>query len=384
MVCEMAASPTRPGFRRYALAVQYHGAPFLGFSHQQLQENRILADGTDLRGYFTVESCLRRALTQLLTTTQHYDNLQVSSRTDRGVHALKNTLHVDISTASSLRPESIHLGINFYLRRGHLLQNENAKKLPSETDGNLGNGVMATKRVRKATLFRHDGQDEWKLQNPSSHIRVLAVKPAPPLMSNPLGHLYNQPSVVDWHARFSARSRTYLYRICHFTGGSSGNNDWGVPFEWDRSWLVHNTQPLDIPAMRLAAAFMIGRHDFSSFRAARCQRDSPVMNLFQIEIRAEPLDPLGLAWIARSDENMNNIAPSQQHCQLVTILFRGDSFLYRQVRNMTGCLLQVGRGKLQPNEVREILEAQERRQAPQTAPAHGLFLVNVVHEGLQI
>jgi tRNA pseudouridine(38-40) synthase len=383
----MAATPTtRPAFRRYALAVQYHGAPFLGFS-QQLQENRILADGTDLRGYFTVESCLRRALTQLLTT-EHYDNVQVSSRTDRGVHALKNSLHVDISSASLLRPESIHRGINFYLRRGHLLTEPGFETSPSETDGNRDNGVVATKRVRNATLYRSDDESEWKLQNPSSHVRVLAVKPAPPLMSNPLGHLYNQPSCVAWHARFSARSRTYLYRICHFAGtaggGGGGNTDWGVPFEWDRAWLVHDAQSLDIPAMRLAAAFMIGRHDFSSFRAARCQRDSPVMTLFQIEIRAEPLDPLGLARIAHSDENMNSVAPSQQQCQLVTILFRGDSFLYRQVRNMTGCLLQVGRGKLQPSAVRDILEAKERRQAPQTAPAHGLFLVNVVHEGLQI
>ena len=66
---------------------------------------------------------------------------------------------------------------------------------------------------------------------------------------------------------------------------------------------------------------------------------------------------------------------------VVTILVKGKSFLYRQVRNMVGCLLEVGIGKLKPIDVSEILESRNRSEAPySTAPAHGLFLVDVQHE----
>ena len=69
--------------------------------------------------------------------------------------------------------------------------------------------------------------------------------------------------------------------------------------------------------------------------------------------------------------------------QLVTICIVGDSFLYRQVRNMVGCLVEVGKERLGANEIAELIEARQRSQAPSMAPAHGLFLVDVQHGDFQ-
>jgi tRNA pseudouridine38-40 synthase len=69
---------------------------------------------------------------------------------------------------------------------------------------------------------------------------------------------------------------------------------------------------------------------------------------------------------------------------LVTIQIVGDAFLYRQVRNMVGCLVQVGQGKLQATQVQDLLESKNRSEAPTMAPAHGLFLVDVRHGEFKI
>lgn len=412
----------RPGFRRYAISIQYHGSSFLGFSQQPDQENRILKDGkTDLRGYFTVESRLRQALTSLLSQSQRlrpknddnnddnnndYENIQVSSRTDRGVHAVKNTLHVDIRDSVTLRPESIHRGLNFYLGRpatDTLEQQNESSSTSTTTDDNDSSSSSSSncsrKRVRNDTQYVRGG--EWVRQSPVNHeIRILAVHEAPRFMYNPLGHLYGEPCWVDWNARYSATERTYAYRILH---SLSCEPDWAAPFEWDRSWRVltpttTSTDPkssLNVTAMRTAAAFLVGTHDFTSFRASRCQRHSPIMTLSDIQIFTTDYHhhvPESFLFSHTDNSNrpdaewlgLGSSSNRSSSCQLVTILYKGDSFLYRQVRNMTGCLLHVGRGKLQPTDVQDLLQARERRQTPSTAPAHGLFLINVRHEGIQL
>lgn len=393
----MAAAAVRPGFRRYVLSVQYHGSSFLGFTRQVGQENCILADGTDLRGYHSVESCVRRALQQFLSPSTggdadivddsyntdlhyHYDNLQVSSRTDRGVHAIKNTLHVDVQTSviQYVKPDSLHRGLNYYLRR--------RQEQTVEEDDNdialIGVGSSSTTRRRIKNATQHLRNGEWERHHPYSDLRILAVKEAPLSMSNPLGPLhYQQPARVDWNARFSATSRTYAYRILH----TVGDPDWAAPFEWDRSWRVTDSTAapdLSLAAMRRGAECLIGTHDFTSFRAVGCVRESPVMTLDQISIGVEPMGVASL--LGGVLEPSSTSTKDASSGQIITILVKGNAFLYRQVRNLVGCLMQVGRGKLPPEAVRDILEAKDRRQAPQTAPAHGLFLVDVVHEGIQI
>ena len=111
--------------------------------------------------------------------------------------------------------------------------------------------------------------------------------------------------------------------------------------------------PLDLEAMRSAAAELIGRHDFTSFRAAECQAKSPVKSL----------DVLSLA----------------REGQTIALEARARSFLHHQVRNMVGTLKLVGEGKWTRADVRRVLEARDRTQAGPTAPPDGLYLLEVLY-----
>jgi len=148
---------------------------------------------------------------------------------------------------------------------------------------------------------------------------------------------------VRFHARFSARERAYLYRIV--------NRRAPLTIERGRAWLVQ--APLDVAAMQAAADHLVGRHDFSSFRAAECQAQSPVKTLDRLALRI-------------ADE-------------AILIEARARSFLHHQVRNMVGSLKLVGLGKWTPDDMRRVLEARDRRAAGPTAPPDGLYLVEVVY-----
>ncbi|NIB41332.1 tRNA pseudouridine(38-40) synthase TruA [Pseudomaricurvus alkylphenolicus] len=144
-----------------------------------------------------------------------------------------------------------------------------------------------------------------------------------------------------FHARFSARNRTYRYVI--YNGPSRP----ALGFE-QLTWVRHS---LDLEAMRQGAAVLIGRHDFSSFRASQCQARSPVREIHYLHI-------------ARRGE-------------LVVVEIQANAFLHHMVRNIMGVLLAVGKGE-QPSEwVSEVLEHRDRRKGGVTAKPNGLHLVAV-------
>lgn len=147
----------------------------------------------------------------------------------------------------------------------------------------------------------------------------------------------------DFHARFSAKGRGYIYRILNRRGNS--------PLLQNRVW--HVTYPLEIEPMRQAAVYLLGNHDFTSFRGAGCQANSPIKTLDRLDI----------------SKNGDEI--------IFTVEAR--SFLYHQVRNMVGTLMLVGCGKLAPPDVERILEAKDRRLAGASAPACGLYLNKVMY-----
>lgn len=390
----MAAVRRSLGYRRYVLSLQYHGSSFLGFSWQRDRENAIASDGTDLRGYHSVEGRLRQALGDL--TEGSYENIQVSSRTDSGVHALKNTCHVDIRS-DSLNTHNIHQGLNFYLS--------------GQTVG-TSHGLASNVWVSRSRNGRREGSyftlgNNWVRHSPMNELRILAVQQAPEQMDNPSYDASNntssssnnntdptirqQPATVDWNARFSATQRTYIYRILHSV--VTQHVDWAAPFEWDRSWRVVDRQPLNAPAMQRAAACLIGTHDFSSFRSTGCQRLVPVVTLSKVFIYSQPYGP-PTSWDSGTPTSSTTVSGSGEHggllglgatgapdstCQLVTVVVTGKSFLYRQVRNMVGCLVAVGRGRLDETDVEPILKSRDRTRAPGAAPAHGLYLVDVQH-----
>ncbi|HUY69184.1 MAG TPA: tRNA pseudouridine(38-40) synthase TruA [Alphaproteobacteria bacterium] len=146
---------------------------------------------------------------------------------------------------------------------------------------------------------------------------------------------------ADFHARFSAKSRRYRYRIV--------NRRAPLALEADYAW--HVPKPLDVAAMHEAAQTLIGHHDFSTFRAHNCQSNSPL----------KTLDVLNVAQDGDS------------------IFFEAEarSFLYHQVRNMVGTLVLVGGGQWTPADFKAAFEAHDRRKGGPTAPPHGLYFERV-------
>ncbi|KAM8916650.1 tRNA pseudouridine synthase-like 1 isoform 2-T2 [Spinachia spinachia] len=165
----------------------------------------------------------------------------------------------------------------------------------------------------------------------------------------------------DFHARFRAQSRTYVYRIALEVSHHSK-----LPLtESDLCWNLCDTK-LDVGAMREAAALLVGTHDFSSFRAVSSDIHfiSPVKTL-----NAAAVEP-GSSFVS---------AHFHREIPFWEVTFTARSFLYKQVRRMTGALVAVGRGQLSVPRLQEILEARDSLSFPQgiVAPACGLFLTRV-------
>jgi tRNA pseudouridine38-40 synthase len=147
----------------------------------------------------------------------------------------------------------------------------------------------------------------------------------------------------DWHARFSCIGRRYLYRILNRR----------APPALDRGRVWHIAVPLDVEAMREGAVMLVGRHDFTTFRSAQCQSESPV----------KTLDALGIS-----------LAGEEIHVEAAA-----RSFLHHQVRSMVGCLALVGRGQWQPQHIGKALQARDRSALGLNAPPHGLYFVEAIY-----
>ena len=162
-------------------------------------------------------------------------------------------------------------------------------------------------------------------------------------------HLRPQPVAVlsaervgdDFDARFSAIKRHYLYRIV--------NRRADLALEASRGWRVG--RPLDAEAMHGAAQRLVGRHDFTTFRAAECQAKSPVKTLDRLDV-------------TRNGEELHVTAAAR-------------SFLHHQVRSIVGSLVHVGEGKWSAGDLAAALAARDRARCGQVAPPQGLYLVRV-------
>jgi tRNA pseudouridine38-40 synthase len=149
----------------------------------------------------------------------------------------------------------------------------------------------------------------------------------------------------DWHARFSCVARHYAYRIVTRRAP--------LTFESGLAWRVPT--PLDVAAMADGAARLVGRHDFTTFRSAHCQADSPVRTLDRLEVSATG-DRIVVSASARS-------------------------FLHHQVRSMVGCLSLVGQGKWTPEDVSDALAARDRAALGFNAPPDGLYFLRADYPG---
>jgi tRNA pseudouridine38-40 synthase len=241
---------------RYRLDLEYDGGPYKGFQAQGKLP--------------TIQASIERAVKAFSGESLR---LQAAGRTDTGVHALHQVVHIDL--ARDWKPEVVQGAINAHL-------------VPEP-------------------------------------IAVLAAGLAP----------------AGFHARFSAKSRRYLYRILNRTTPPS--------LEKGRVW--HVKKPLDIAAMAAAAQTLVGHHDFTTFRDTDCQAKSP-------------LKTLDVAEVTRAGDE-------------VRLAFAARSFLHRQVRSMTGTLAEVGAGRWTAADLAAALEARDRAACGPVAPAEGLYLAGV-------
>ncbi|MCC6534823.1 MAG: tRNA pseudouridine(38-40) synthase TruA [Burkholderiales bacterium] len=158
--------------------------------------------------------------------------------------------------------------------------------------------------------------------------------------------LWAQPVASDFHARFSATGRGYTYVLLNRPtrpGLLAGRVGW-----------FH--RPLDLERMRAGAALLLGTHDFSAFRCAECQADSPVRELRRLDI--------------------------ERHGELLLFRFAANAFLQRMVRNIVGSLVYVGKGKQPPSWIGAVLASRERSLAAPTFAPDGLYLSAVEYDSL--
>ena len=245
---------------RFALKIEYHGAPFVGWQRQV--------------NLPSVQGAIETALAKL-EPREH--TIAAAGRTDAGVHALAQVAHCDM------------------------------------------NGDWQAFRLSEALNY----------------------------------HLKPQPVAItacaavddDFHARFSALERRYLFRILSRR----------APATHARGLVWQIKHPLDVSAMQVAADLLKGRHDFTTFRSTICQAESPV----------KTLDHLTIA-------HVDTPAGTEYHFDV-----RARSFLHNQVRSFVGTLERVGAGSWSPQDVQVALDARDRTACGPVCPPHGLYLAHV-------
>ncbi len=179
------------------------------------------------------------------------------------------------------------------------------------------------------------------------HIDIAKAPPADKVRDAINQHMRPHPVAIlaaeavsdDFHACFSCLRRSYEYRII--------NRRAPLALDAGRAWRV--PQRLDADAMHEAAQCLVGKHDFTTFRAAACQSQSPVKTLDEISVSR-----IG-------DE--------------VLVRCAARSFLHHQVRSMTGSLVEVGKGKWRARDLKDALNAADRKRCGQVAPPEGLYFV---------
>ena len=296
---------------RYKLTIEYDGTNLLGWQEQQ--------DGPSVQDYLQKSlSCFTPAL------TDEYPQVSNAALDDHDFSEAHDG-------ASTERRPAAYIDVREETGTGKRLQVPN--KIVVYGAGRTDAGVHALTQVAHFDL--KEDMEDWKLRE-AMNARLRD-------MEAPVCVISVEKVGQDFHARFSAKGRGYLYRIL--------NRRAPAVLEKNRVWWV--PVPLDVEKMREGAKYLLGHHDFSSFRAAACQAKSPIKTLDKLDIEV--------------------------FGEEIRFIVEARSFLHHQVRNMVGTLKMVGDGHLQPDDVKRILEAKDRKAAGPTAPACGLYLSKVVY-----
>lgn len=298
-----------PNFRRYAIGIQYYGPSFSGWStckHDMETNSLSPSIPNKLSGAFTS-----------FVGTNNFQNLRTSSRTDAGVHALRNVFQVDLQ------------------RR--------------DKEGALVDGGYSTDTIRRA-LNNH-------LNNP--HIVITDV----------------EEKDASYDARGFTTGRTYTYRIVITTDKSENRAHFTINamFHSEMAWLMTLTDSshLDIDAMKAAAEFLVGERDFGCFRAADCESLSTRRCVTVLDIKTHPLDD--------HDSSLRDVWLLNSSHQVITITISANAFLKKMIRNIVAVLVAIGKRKISLEAFKHQVVRQEKFNiAP--APPQGLYLVDVHYQ----
>ena len=275
---------------RVVLGLQYDGAPWLGYQTQP-------------HGC-TVQDHLEKAIQQF--TLQKVQTV-CAGRTDTGVHALEQIVHFDIDLARN--PFSWVRGVNAWLP-------------PSIA-------------VRWATELEAAPAPQLALAKSTIYVPGAAAGSD----ESDTGKLGS-----GFHARFSARARTYHYVLYNHA----------VRSPVLRSKVGWTFRPLDVALMQQGANHLLGTHDFTTFRAAQCQAKTPIKEMYAIHL--------------------------QRNGDLIIFTLRASAFLHHMVRNIVGSLICVGIGNKPPEWMAELLQAKDRSRAAPTFMPDGLYLAKIDYE----
>ena len=247
---------------RYALKIEYHGAPFVGWQRQ-----------VDLA---SVQGAVEAALAKLEPGSH---TIAAAGRTDAGVHAIGQVAHCDVATQWD--PFRLSEALNYHLK--------------------------------------------------PQPIAITACASVP----------------SDFHARFTALERRYLFRI--LARRAPATHTKGLV------WQIKHA--LDVDKMQAAADILVGKHDFTTFRSTICQADSPVKTLDHLSVASVEAD-----------------GGAEYHFDV-----RARSFLHNQVRSFVGTLERVGAGSWSPQDVQKALDAKDRAACGPVCPPEGLYLAHVTY-----
>lgn len=212
------------------------------------------------------------------------------------------------------------------------------QKILVQCAGRTDAGVHAWGQIAHADL--------QPLKNPMEPFEITKAINAH-LRPQPISIISTETVDADFHARFSAKEKLYVYRILNRQS----------PLALENGGMWHIKRPLDIKAMQAATRCLLGKHDFSTFRDSECQAKNPIRTLDRLDVIAHEYDAHGGIEIR--------------------IEAQAQSFLHHMVRNLVGTLTLVGEGKWTDKDVQAALKAKNRTKGGPTAPAAGLYLKHI-------
>jgi len=301
--------------RTIKLTIEYDGTNYCGWQIQPTGPS--------------IQDVLCKAVRKMTGEENHIIG---ASRTDAGVHALGQVAH--FRTSTMIPPMGFMKGINSIIRK------LNPPSPPFFKGGNkYGFHPFSKGEAHLSPPLVKGGRGGF------TDVAVIAAEEADP----------------EFHAQKDAVSKLYRYLIL--------NDEVFSPLLANRCW--HIRERISIDAMRKAAECLIGEHDFASFQAAGSSAKHAVRRIEGIKIasidseKIPPYPPLAKG------------GGGDLTGKIISIELSGNGFVYHMVRNIVGTLVLIGKGRMKPDDMAKILEARERKRAGGTAPAHGLYLVNV-------